>query len=300
MELADLRAFVEAADHGTFTAAALDLHTTQPSLSRRIARLERELGGALFDRLNRRAPRLAPLGEAALPYARHLLAEYERFVNLVEALIAGRSGGLTVAISRAAGGYALPALQQQLSDLFPDVQLQIVECLPGPGVRDALLGREAELALLDPEFLPSELEGATFGLVEHVAVGLPELLGPDGLPIEWTELQTMPLLLAVASADVAYPLSGARLRIVHESGSPTMLIGMARAGMGIAIAAGVSELPGLAVRPIAISGACQRTRLQLAWRRGAVLSAPARVLVDSVRSRLLDREPRVLRSGPCG
>src|ERR1700704_6183421 len=105
MELADLRAFVEAADHGTFTAAAADLHTTQPSLSRRIARLERELGGTLFDRLNRRAPRLAPLGEASLPHARHLLAEYERFVNLVEALTDGRSGGVTIAVSHAAGGY---------------------------------------------------------------------------------------------------------------------------------------------------------------------------------------------------
>ena len=67
MELADLRAFVEAAEHGTFTAGAAALHTTQPSLSRSIARLERELGGLLFDRGNRRAPKLAPLGEATLP-----------------------------------------------------------------------------------------------------------------------------------------------------------------------------------------------------------------------------------------
>jgi DNA-binding transcriptional LysR family regulator len=297
MELVDLRAFVEAADHGTFTAAAADLHTTQPSLSRRIARLERELGGALFDRLNRRAPRLAPLGEATLPYARHLLAEYDRFVNLVEALTAGRSGGLTIAVSTAAGGYALPTLQHQLTDLLPEVQLQIVECLPGPGVRDALLARESELALLDPEYLPSELEGATFGLVEHVAVGVRDLLGPDSEPIEWTELRSLPLLLSVSASEVVYPLGGARLRIVHESGSPGTLIGMARAGMGVAIMAGLSNLPGLSIRPVVMSGTRQRTRLQLAWRRGAVLSAPAQILVDNVRGRLLDREPRVLRTG---
>jgi DNA-binding transcriptional LysR family regulator len=296
MELADLRAFVEAADRGTFTAAAADLHTTQPSLSRRIARLEREIGGALFDRLNRRAPRLAPLGHATLPYARHLLAEYERFMNLVEALTAGRTGGLTIAVSQAAGAYSLPPLQEQLIGLLPDVQLQIVECLPGPGVRDALLAREAELGLLDPEFLPPEFEGATFGVVEHAAVGLTELLGPHGVPIEWHELQTMPLLLSVAAANVEYPMTGPRLRVVHEAGSPGTLIGMARAGMGVAILAGVSEVPGYSVRPITISGVQQRTRLQLAWRRGAVLSAPAQVLVDNVRGRLLDREPRVLRT----
>jgi LysR family hydrogen peroxide-inducible transcriptional activator len=296
VELADLRAFVEAADHGTFTAAASGLHTTQPSLSRRIARLEKELGGSLFDRLNRRAPKLAPLGEATLPYARHLLAEYERFVNLVQALAEGREGVLTVAVSQFAGGYALPALQQQLSDLLAGVQVQVVECQPGPGVRDALLGREAELALVDPEFMTAELEGATFGLAEHVAVGDPRLLGADSVPIEWQELKMMPLLLAVASADVAYPTGGTRLRIVHENGSLGVLLGMARAGMGVTLLAGLTSVPGLVVRPVEISGAPQRSRLQLTWRRGAVLSVPARVLVDSVRSRLLDREPRVLRS----
>jgi DNA-binding transcriptional LysR family regulator len=294
VELADLRAFVEAADHGTFTAAASGLHTTQPSLSRRIARLERELGGPLFDRLNRRAPKLAPLGEATLPYARHLLAEYERFINLVQALAEGREGVLTVAVSQAAGNYVLPTLQHQLSDLHAGVQLQVVERLPGPGVRNALLERDAELALVDPDFMTPELEGATFGWVEHVAIGTSRLVGPDEVPIEWQELMTFPLLLSVAGSDVAYPSRGAKLRIVHEGGSPGVLLGMARAGMGVAILAGLHHLPGLVVRPIEISGTAQRSRLQLAWRRGAVLSVAARALVDNVRGRLMDREAPVL------
>ena len=298
MELADLRAFVEAAEHGTFTAGAAALHTTQPSLSRSIARLERELGGLLFDRGNRRAPKLAPLGEATLPHARHLPAEYDRFVNVVHALADGRRGALTVAMSAAAGGYALPSLQQQLAELVPGVQLQVVECRAGPGAHDALVAREAELALVDPPFMTPELEGATFGLVEHVAVGLQELLGADAAPIDWQELRTMPLLLCIPGADVPYPTSGTRLRVVHDCGSPSTLIGMARAGMGVAILAGVSNLPGLSVRPVEISGAIQRSRLQLAWRRGAVLSTPARVLVDSVRGRLLDRAPRLLQEVP--
>ena len=201
---------------------------------------------------------------------------------------------LTVAVSQAAGNYALPALQQQLSDLLSGVQLQVVERLPGPGVRDALLERDAELALVDPDFMTRELEGATFGWVEHVAIGAPRFLGVDQGPIEWHELNTLPLLLSVASGDVAYPSSGAKLRVVHEGGSPGVLLGMARAEMGVAILAGLSRGDGLVVRPIEISGTPQRSRLQLAWRRGAVLSVPARALVDSVRGRLMDREARVL------
>jgi LysR family transcriptional activator of glutamate synthase operon len=296
MEFSDLQAFVAAAEHRSFTAAASGLDRTPPSLSRCIARLETELGAPLFDRLNRRAPKLAPLGEATLPHARHLLAEYERFVTLVQAIADGREGVLTVALSQAAGNYALPALQQQLSKLVAGVQLQVVECLPGPGVREALIEGEAELALVDRDFMTPELEGATFGLVEHVAVGLPRFLGTVPFPIEWQELKPLPLLLAIAGTDVVYPSSGAQPRIVHEGGSPGVLLGMAHAGMGVAILAGLSEVPGLVVRPIEISGAAQRSRMQLAWRRGAVLSASAHALVDSVRGRLLEREPRFLRS----
>src|SRR5262249_802038 len=157
------------------------------------------------------------------PYARHLLAEYDRFVDLVEALTAGRSGGLKIAVSTAAGSYVLPALQDQLTDLLPEVQLQIVECLPGPGVRDALLGGDSEPAVLDAQSLGAEVDGATFGLVEHVAVGVHDLLGPDSVPIEWTELHSLPLLLAVSASDVAFPLGGTRPRIVHDGGSPGTL-----------------------------------------------------------------------------
>jgi DNA-binding transcriptional LysR family regulator len=171
-----------------------------------------------------------------------------------------------------------------------------VECPPGPGVRDALIAREAELALVDPDYMTPELEGATFGMVQHVAIGTPHLLGEQSTGIEWQDLQLLPLLLTIGGSDVAYPSNGARLRVVHEGGSPGILIGMARAGMGVAILAGVAELPGLVVRPIEISGRPQRSRLQLAWRRGAVLSVPAQTLVDSVRARLLDREPRLLRA----
>ena len=48
-----LRAFDAAARHRSFTAAAVELGTTQPAISQQIKRLEEQLGTRLFDRIYR-------------------------------------------------------------------------------------------------------------------------------------------------------------------------------------------------------------------------------------------------------
>lgn len=53
MELRTLRYFLAVAREENMTEAANVLHVTQPTLSRQVAELERELGCALFDRTNR-------------------------------------------------------------------------------------------------------------------------------------------------------------------------------------------------------------------------------------------------------
>ena len=57
MDLASLAAFVAVAEHGGFSAAAEQLHLTQPAVSKRIAGLEQQLDTRLFDRLGRELER---------------------------------------------------------------------------------------------------------------------------------------------------------------------------------------------------------------------------------------------------
>ena len=67
----DARVFLAVAEQGSFSGAALELRMGQPTVSRRIARLEEELGCALFHR-GRRGTTLTAQGERMLDPARQM------------------------------------------------------------------------------------------------------------------------------------------------------------------------------------------------------------------------------------
>ena len=72
----DMAAFLAVVREGSFGRAASSLLVSQPAISDRMARLEREVGTSLFHRSTRGAA-LTPAGDAFLPYA-------ERTVDLLE------------------------------------------------------------------------------------------------------------------------------------------------------------------------------------------------------------------------
>ena len=68
------------ADCGTLSAAAEQLHISQPALSRSMQRLEEELGVSLFERQKSRLT-LNETGELGVRYARNLLLQEQSMIQ---------------------------------------------------------------------------------------------------------------------------------------------------------------------------------------------------------------------------
>lgn len=146
MDIANLQAFVSAAEQGSFSAAAGQLHLTQPAVSKRIALLETELAVNLFDRLGRQV-QLTEAGRALLPRARRILQEVADSRRLLRNLGGQVAGQLTVATSHHIGLHRLPPVLRRFVADYPAVQLDMRFTDSELGC-EAVLRGEAELAIV--------------------------------------------------------------------------------------------------------------------------------------------------------
>jgi DNA-binding transcriptional LysR family regulator len=117
-ELPHLATFAKAAERGSFTAAAADLGITQAAVSQRIAVLEGELRGSLFDR---RAGKMAltEAGQRLYEYARQILDLHEQARMNLGGFHPAVSGDWTIAASSVPGECLLPALLSAFQENYP-------------------------------------------------------------------------------------------------------------------------------------------------------------------------------------
>lgn len=126
MDMTQVRTFLVLADELHFGRAAERLGLSQPRVSRLISALEREAGGALFDRTTRRV-RLTPLGtrlrDGWQPAYGQLLATMEDARTA-----ARRTGGtLRVGFTLTTGGTALTRLVRSFTASYPGCDVQLRE-----------------------------------------------------------------------------------------------------------------------------------------------------------------------------
>jgi len=124
--LQQLKYLCEIVDRGmSISAAALSLHTSQPSMSRQMQALERELGVTIFLRSKRRILGLTAAGAEVREIARKALHTTDSLRHLSKDVSAEHSGTLTVTTSHTHARYVLPGIVQAFSRKFPKVRITL-------------------------------------------------------------------------------------------------------------------------------------------------------------------------------
>ena len=124
MELAQLEAFLAAAERGSFRRAAEALFLSQPSLSARVHALEVELGVPLFHRMGR-GVRLTEMGKAFRPYTERAIETLRQGREVVDTARDASGGVLQIASARAIGTYTLPSILDKFRQEYPSIKVHI-------------------------------------------------------------------------------------------------------------------------------------------------------------------------------
>ncbi|MFF1738663.1 LysR family transcriptional regulator [Streptomyces mirabilis] len=165
-EIDALRLLVTVADTGSFTGAAVRLNYTQSAVSRRIAALEQQAGGPLFDRLPR-GVRLSPAGRALRRHAVDVLNRLSRAEQELTVIHAGHGGMLRVGAFATANISLVPAALREFGRARPDVSVVAVEGRSAT-LMERLAEGELDLAVVSdyPSGLPSADGITTAALLE--------------------------------------------------------------------------------------------------------------------------------------
>jgi DNA-binding transcriptional LysR family regulator len=125
LTLQQLQYFLAAFRHGSFSAAAEELHLAQPSISEQVRRLESELGVRLFQRVGRG---LTPTeaGHALRPHAERTLDEAEAARESVVAVRELRGGTATFGTWGTARYYPGVELVAEFRRRHPNVRVRVL------------------------------------------------------------------------------------------------------------------------------------------------------------------------------
>ncbi|MFY4717046.1 LysR substrate-binding domain-containing protein [Streptomyces sp. LaBMicrA B280] len=244
--------FVTVVQEASFTRAADALHVTQSALSHQIKALEKEVGGALLERLPRGA-RLTPMGRAFWPGAELAVRSAARARRAARAAArarraaraaAGAEGGeLHIAALHSIAVGALPDVFARWRADRPHVLLRLYEYATAEALEDAVRRGTADLAI-GPE--PAEPVGTVVPIgAEEIVLVVPfddRLAGrstvtlPELADRAWVRCAMEPVVHGARFLDWACGRAGFTPRTAVWTEQSSTAVRMAAAGVGVCAA----------------------------------------------------------------
>ena len=302
--LRQLRAFVFVGELGSFTRAAQAMHLTQSALSLLVRDLEGATGTRLVDRTTRSVS-LTAVGRELFASARRILADLEHALGNVDSLLAKERGRVVIAAPLVLSSTLLPPILAAFRTAYPGIELVLNDSLPAQVLPQVRSG-SADLGIGTFAAAEEGLQKVLLFREAMVAVFAASHRLARARRARWQDLAQEPVLALRRGsvfrdlAEAGFAAAGLVLRPAFEADYVGSLMGMADAGLGIAI------VPGYA------TALTDRTRL--GWKRleapvverevlmvhrtGPALSPAAQAFADFVVDRGVSpvRQKRVRRS----
>jgi DNA-binding transcriptional LysR family regulator len=269
MQLQQLVYFLAVARTRHFTRAAEFTHVAQPSLSKQIHCLERELGSELFHRARGNVT-LTPAGEVLVPFAKRILADVETARLQVHELAELRQGrlrlGATPSLCTGPLAHALASFRIH----YPGIQLIIDESGSRDLVRQLAEGA-IDLAMITSPAHRGDPSLDTIPILrEQLTVAVPRSMNLDLDLFRMEDLRDRPLVMFREGYDLrsmtlmACQRAGFQPRFAIEGGEMDAVLTFVEAGLGIAVVPsmvlldrpklrGVPFMPPTPIRTIALA-----------------------------------------------
>ncbi len=240
MEIRDLKYILSLAERGSFTAAARDHFVTQPAVSIRLGKLQRELGVRLFE-VEGRKVRFTRAGEIVCGYARRMASLERQLDEELEDLAGLKKGSIAIGTIDAASIYVLPDIFSKFQSLYPgiDVHLEIASTAP---LLDALAEGRLDLVV-------GTMPGAAGRNVDVFPVFRERLviIAPPGHPLASRKSMKPPMLaehpfisfhrgsITRGIIEDVLRAAGVVPRITMEIDSPEAIKKLVSSGLGLAV-----------------------------------------------------------------
>jgi DNA-binding transcriptional LysR family regulator len=272
LDLVDLQAVVTLAETLHFGRAADRLHVSQPALSKRIRRIEQEIGGQLLVRRYRDV-RLTEAGRVLADHGRRVLQEAAATVALSQRAVRGEAGLLRIGFGIASILGLLPNVLLRFRRAHPDVELQLrdmstPEQIAALGAGDIDVGF-VRLPVSDPRLVVRPV------LDERLVAALGPR-SPWRPRLGLRSVASEPFIIIARARSASFynhalgicAASGFTPRVVQEANELFTVLSLVGAGLGVSLvprSTALLRLPGVRFREVKQPEAAWN--IGLAWRR---------------------------------
>lgn len=270
----------------------------QPNASRAIKQLERHFGMPLVERKTTGST-LTPQGTVIVHWARRVLAEAHRLLDVSEGLRAERAAELTISASMTVAEHLLPGWLGRFRALDTGVTIHL-QVLNSSQVFERLESGGCDIGFVESPTVPRTLHSVTVARDRLVVVVPPaHPWTRRRKPITVAELAQTPLVVREPGSGTRTTLDVAlqefeRTPPLLELGSAAAIRTSVVAGVGPAVMSTLAVEEQVAAGELAVvdvDGLVLDRNLRAVWRGQRQLTGPAGDLVRMMRRSAVDRTP---------